>query len=307
MAENQTQGGYSLTIDDIIKVFCSVDDFCNIFQSFFNQKLLEVGARARDRKRSMALSEIMTILILFHMSYFRDFKHFYFSLKMDHSKEFPGLPSYQRFVEWIPSVLIPLIAYLKSRKGTCTGIQCVDSTAVAVCHNKRISRHKVFEGLAQRGKTSMGWFFGFKLHLIVNDLGELLAFQFTPGNTDDRNVLLSLAKGLTGKLFGDKGYLSAKKIAQLLQQGLHLITGIRSNMKNKLLPLWDKLLLRKRFIIETIIDQLKNISQIEHSRHRSVYNFFVNLLCGLIAYTFREKKPCIYDPAGDNNLLPVFL
>jgi transposase len=193
----------------------------------------------------------------------------------------------------MPSVLIALCAYVQSKKGATTGISFIDSTSIKVCHNIRIKRNKVFAGLAKRGKSSMGWFFGFKLHLVVNDQGEILSFFITAGNVSDRDPVKHLTKNLMGKLFGDKGYLSKKLFEDLFQRGLQLITNIRKNMKNKFVPLMDKMLLRKRFIIETINDQLKNISQIEHSRHRSVTNFMVNLLAGLAAYIHQPKKPSI--------------
>jgi hypothetical protein len=181
----------------------------------------------------------------------------------------------------------------------------VDSTPLVVCHNRRIKRHKVFDGLAERGKTSMGWFFGFKLHLIINDRGEILAVHLTPGNVDDRAPVPLMTKDLFGKLFADKGYISQKLFEQLFPQGVHLITGIRKNMKNRLMPLQDKLLLRKRSIIETINDQLKNISQIEHTRHRSFYNFMVNLLAGLVAYCHQPKKPNLNLEPQRAALLPL--
>ena len=173
------------------------------------------------------------------------------------------------------------------------GSAFIDSTKIAVCHNKRIWSHRVLQELAARGKTSVGWFYGFKLHLVTNDCGELLSIKVTPGNIDDREPVPNLAKGLFGKLFGDRGYISQALFTELYAEGVQLITKLRRNMKERLLPLFDKLLLRKRAICETVIDQLKNISQIEHTRHRSVDNFFVNLIAGLVAYTFREKKPSL--------------
>jgi hypothetical protein len=208
--------------------------------------------------------------------------------------EFPGLVSYTRFVEYIPSTLIPLAIYLQQGFGRCTGISFIDSTALVVCHNARIHQNKVFAGFARRGHTSTGWFFGFKLHLVVNDQGEILNAKLTPGDVDDRKPVVALVQRLFGKLFGDKGYLSKSLAEQLLKTfHLQLITKLRKNMPNRLLPLSDALLLRQRSIIETIIDQLKNISQIEHSRHRSVFNFVVNVLCGLIAYSRRPNKPSL--------------
>ena len=274
-------------------LFCDVDDFCLCFEPQWQNKLLHHGAIKRFRPKSLCLSEIMTILIAFHQNHYRNFKHFYLDYVKKYWKSaFPGLPSYQRFVEGIPSTLIPLCVYLKHCFGSCTGIGFVDSTSLKVCHNRRISQHRVFNNLAARGKTSVDWFFGFKLHLVVNELGELLNVQITPGNIDDRKPALSLLRSLFGKVFADRGYVSRSLAQQLLENfGIEFIAKPRRNMKNCLMRLHDKLLARKRSIIETIIDQLKNISQIEHSRHRSPVNFAVNLLCGLIAYCHQPKKP----------------
>ena len=293
---------------ELLELFCDVDEFCLAFVPQWNKQLLQSQVIKRVREPRLSLSERMTIMIHFHQSHYRDFKAYYTQHVMKHLKsEFPDLISYNRFVELMPAMLLPLCVYLHQRKGTVTGLSFVDATKLAVCHNKRIARHKVFEGLAQRSKTSMGWFFGFKLHLIVNEAGELLAFCLTPGNVDDRKPVPELAKTLFGKLFGDKGYISQQLFELLFAQGLQLITPIRKNMKNHLVPLVDKILLRKRAIIETINDQLKNISQIEHSRHRSVTNFMVNLLAGLIAYTHQEKKPSLNLSPEQLSVLPDFL
>ena len=242
----------------------------------------------------MCESEIITILIYFHSFRQRDFKTYYTQFVQVHLREeFPNLVSYQRFVELTPSVLIPLCAYLHHCYGQCSGVSFIDSTPLAVCHNRRIPRHRVFQDVAQRGKNSVDWFFGFKLHLVVNDRGQLLACRLTAGNVDDRIPVPQLTKWVWGKLFGDKGYLSQPLTEQLLQRGIHLVTRLKSKMKNRLILLSDKLLLRKRSILETIIDQLKNISQIEHTRHRSLANFMVNVVCGLIAYSHQPTKPSL--------------
>jgi hypothetical protein len=287
----------SVAEPDLVELFCDVDDFCQQFWPAWQQHQLSAGERQRLRTSCMTPSEIMTLLIHFHQSHYRHFKGFYLYHVHKHlGGAFRHLVSYTRFVALMPSVLIPLTVYLHTRRrGEATGIGFIDSTPLVVCHNRRIRSHKVFKQVARRGKTSTGWFYGFKLHLVVNDRGELLAFQLTPGNVDDRQPVPQLVRGLSGKLFGDKGYLSQKLFTTLLEQNLQLVTKLRRNMKNKLMPLIDKLLLRKRAIIETINDQLKNISQIEHTRHRSVANFLVNLLAGLAAYTHRPTKPSIYE------------
>jgi len=278
----------------ITELFCNVDDFCKEFEPKWQRYQLENGLRKRRRKSSLTLSEVMTIIIYFHQSNYRTFKSYYTKYVRRHLQdEFPGLVSYSWFIRLMAQAFVPLLMFLLSQRGQCTGISFIDSTSIKVCHNRRINRHKVFSGLAARGKTTMGWFFGFKLHLVVNDRGEILAFQLTPGNIDDRDPVQTLSKDLIGKLFADKGYISKALQEELLGNGLFLITGVRKNMKNQLMSMSDKLLLRKRSIIETINDQLKNISQIEHSRHRSFVNFLLNLFAGLIAYCLRPKKPSI--------------
>jgi len=289
----------------LLELFCHVDDFCQSFLPYWQREQLASGWRQRHRARGLSLSEVLTILILFHQSHYRDFKAYYSEHVLQHLRaEFPGLVSYTRFVEFIPETLIPLCVYVRYGCGACSGISFVDSTTLAVCHNRRMHQHKVFAGLAARGKTSVGWFYGFKLHWVFNDCGELLNLALTPGNVDDRKPVPKLVRRLFGKLFGDKGYRSRPLYEQLLTTfGIQLITKLKRNMRNQLMPLADKLLLRKRAIAESIIDQLKNISQIEHTRHRSPFNFLVNVLCGLIAYCHQPKKPSLHLNA--QSLLPA--
>ena len=277
------------------ELFCQIDDFCQTFEPQWQATLMGNGLRHRKRRRSLTLSEIMTILVSFHQQSYRNFKHFYQKHVCCYWRcEFPGLPSYQRFIDWIPSTLMPLCVYLKHCLGQCSGISFIDATSIKVCHNRRISQHRVFDNMAARGKTSVDWFYGFKLHLVVSEYGDLLNFTLTPGNTDDRKPVPDLLEGLFGKVFADRGYVAKKLALKLFKDwGIEFFAKPRRNMKNQLMKLTDKLLARKRSIIETIIDQLKNISQIEHSRHRSPVNFMVNLICGLIAYCHQPKKPAL--------------
>jgi len=253
-----------------------------------------LGKARRGPEPELSVSEMMTIVILFHQSNYRTFKHFYGHVCTHFRPYFPKLISYDRFVHTMKTLFIPLFAYLLHHTGAVTGIAFIDSTSIAVCHNKRIRRNKVFKNLAKRGKTTSGWFYGFKLHLIINDKGEILTFQLTQGNVADVSMVERLSRGIIGKLFGDKGYISAELGKKLFQRGLQLFTTIKSNMKQKLMHLNDKLLLRKRSLIETVNDQLKNISQIEHTRHRSPHNFLINLLAGMAAYSLQPKKPSLH-------------
>lgn len=292
-------------MEELLAIFCDVDDFCNAYEEYCKTYLL-MDKNQVIPKTSMYLSEIMTIVIYFHLSNHRTFKWYYLNFVCKTLKPyFPKLVSYNRFVEIMKMSIVPLLLYLmKYRVGKCTGINFIDSTTIDVCDQHRIYSHKVFKGLAQRGKSSTGWFYGFKLHLIINDMGEILSVCLTSGNVDDRdwNVISRLTKQIYGKLFADRGYLSQKLFEKLLDRNITLITKIKKNMKNKLVSFSDKLLLRKRAVIESVNDFLKNICQIEHSRHRSVDNFFVNLLSALVAYSFIPKKPSLN---FDSLLLPT--
>lgn len=286
----------------IISVFYDIDNFCKELKIFFEHSLLpcDENPTSFEPPSALSLSEIMTICVLFHLSGYRTFKWYDTKfIQKDCRKFFPRLVSYNRFVELMPYAAMPLALFVQAigTKSLCTGISFVDSTTLDVCNSHRIQQHKVFEGIAQRGKCSTGWFYGFKLHLVINDRGETLSFCLTPGNVDDRNrkVMKSLTKNLFGKLFADKGYVSKKLFVELLENGVELVTKQKKNAKNPgMLHLTDRLLLRKRAVIESVNDFLKNTCQIEHSRHRSNCNFMVNLVAGLAAYSFLPKKPSIY-------------
>ena len=283
-------------MEELLAIFCDVDDFCKDYAEYCKHHLLFCKDYAEyckhhllmDKekiipKTSMSLSEIMTIVIYFHLSNQRTFKWYYIKFVGTVLRPyFPRQVSYNRFVEIMKMSIVPLTLYLmKYRVGKCTGINFIDSTTLDVCDSHRISSHKVFSGLAQRGKSSMGWFYGFKLHLIINDMGEILSVCLTSGNVE---------------LFADRGYVSQKLFEKLFEQNIQLVTRLRNNMKNKLMDFSERLLLRKRAVIESVNDFLKNICQIEHSRHRSIDNFFVNLLAALVAYSFIPKKPSLNIP-----------
>ncbi len=280
---------------DVTAIFCDIDDFCQQFEQAWSNhpQLPSMPGEKRSGSR-MRLSEVMTIVIAFHGSGARTFKDFYTLTVLPHwRKAYPTLVSYNHFVELMPWCLMLLCCFLNTRRGEMTGIAFVDSTPIEVCHPARAHAHRVFQHQVGWGRSSTGWKFGFKLHLIINERGELLAFKLTPANTDDRKPVPEMTQGLFGQLFGDRGYISQKLFEQLYQRGLQLVTKAKKNMRQRLVKLIDKILLRKRSIIESVNDQLKNICQIEHSRHRSGWNFLVNLLAGLIAYTYQPKLPSL--------------
>ncbi|WP_439133090.1 IS982 family transposase [Polaribacter sp.] len=283
----------------IIEIFCNLDDFMEEFDAVLLKNSISDTSlpKKRNRKSKMSKSEVMTIMVIFHLKSHRNLKHFYLYYVSKHMDDFfPDLVSYNRFVELQKSVIQPLAVYLKLfGLGKCSGISFIDSTALKVCHYKREKQNKVFQGIAEKSYGTLGWFYGFKLHLVSNDKGQIIDFLITKANVDDRYPLKNknFHDKIFGKIYGDKGYLGKDLFDKLFVDGIHLVTKLRKNMKKKALDFMDKIYLRKRAIIESVNDVLKNTCQIEHSRHRSFDNFLGNLIAGLTAYSFLDKKPSI--------------
>ncbi len=287
-----------MNIDKLIEIFVKVDDFFKEFDDQINSMRLQSGLkRIRNRKSKLADSEMMTIYIAFHLSHHTNFKAFYNGYVCKHWIDlFPNLVTYERFNQSQKKLIIPFFFFLNQQcLGHSRGVNFIDSTTLKVCHIKREKQHRVFKNIATKSKSTMGWFYGFKLHLIINDKGELLSFYLSKATTDDRNlkVINSLVQSIFGKLYGDRGYISTKLADLLWNDGISLIYKRRRNMKKQNLSDEDKLLLRKRSLIESVNDELKNICSIEHTRHRSIQGFMNNLLSGLCAYHFLPKKPSL--------------
>lgn len=280
---------------DYVTLFCFVDDFCKGFEPWYKKQLISDGTLKRDRRGHLLLSEIMTILISYHQSGMACFKYFYLSLIHNSRSLFPALVHYDRFVKLIKKAFPAFVCLLKSLTGEITEYLFIDSTPMAVCHNLRERKHKTFKGWAAKGKTSTGWFFGFKLHMIFNTKGEIIRLFITPGNVGDRTPVLDMMKDITAKLIGDKGYISKDLFAKLFQQGSMLITKIKKNMKNCLMQTADKLMLMKRSFIETIFSSLKALNTLIYHRHRCPVNAFVHLFAGLINYQLRDDKPSLHN------------
>lgn len=295
----------------LISIFCDVDDFCKEFEPEWRKILIENQDRGligdkkrRNRKTELSLSEAITIVTMFHKTRHRTFKDYYNRYVLLFLKPyFPKLLSYSRFVNLMKTCLFPLFVFSQGCLGECSGIAFIDSTILTVCHARRINSHRVFKKMARRGKTSTGWFYGFKLHLIINDSGEILAYMLTGGNTDDRIPVPALSKDIFGKLFGDKGYISQELFLKLYDKGIQIITRLKKNMKNKLMNLVDKILLRSRGVIESVNNKLKADCQIEHHRHRSPWNFLVNLVSGIVAYAYDSCKPTIWLTRKEKQML----
>jgi hypothetical protein len=290
---------YVVHMSKLIEIFCSCDDFCLLIKKCQQTQLSNSPYRKPTREPELSESEMMTIVIFYHLSGFKCFEYYYQQLIIKGSLKsyFPKAVSYERFVALMPRC-IPLI-YLYTilcRCGQKTDIYYADSKKLPVCDNRRIHQNRVFADCADRGKSSTGWFYGFKLFLIVNQYGQVMRCQLRPASKADNNYewMLKFFKGLKGKLFTDKGFISSKAFEELYSNGLKMITGIRRNMKNKLVDMQEKLLHKKRGMIESVNDILMTVCDIDHTRHRSPLNFIVNLFAGVAAYTFLDKLPSIF-------------
>ena len=297
-----------MTDVNLIEIFCILDEFCKYFAPELKKHTLDTsGKRRRNRPCLMSDSEVMTILVLFHTMRHRDLKSFYLGYICNHMRsEFPHHLSYNRFVERQAKVGLHLLLFLQTcALGKCTGISIIDSTPLVSCHIKRANSHRTMRGWAAKGKCTMGWFYGFKLHIVINERGEIIQWTLTPGNTDDREPLKDkdFTQRLFGKIFADRGYISQELFENLFVDDIHLVTKIKKNMKNSLMNLYDKILLRKRALVETVNDELKNVCNIEHTRHRSIDNSASNLIAGLIAYNLLPKKPSMNIDIIDKNRL----
>jgi hypothetical protein len=293
---------------DILRLFYDCDECWREFLPRLQTSQIAEGEKHRLRHLTLSVSEGRTILLLFQTSGFRTLKTFYLHyICQQLTRAFPQRVSYSRFVELEAEALVPLAVCLSTRFGRCTGLSFIDSTPLKVCHNLRIKSHKVFQDIAQRGVSSTGWFYGFKVPLVISDCGELLAVRFTPGNGEDRKPVPKLAHRVFGKLVGDRGYISQALFTQLWDQGVQLLTTRKKKLPPRLLPLRDKILLRKRTLIETVNEQLKNICQLEHTRHRSLPNCVVHVLRALIAYTYQEKNPSLHFTDKEFATLPALV
>jgi transposase len=281
---------------DITFLFCFVDDFVQELEDEMrNIQISHARKQPRQATRVPGLShsEIMTIILIFQESPCRNFKYFYQSYLRLYKAEFPKLPCYDRFIALMPRVLSFFVILLHCLLAPGKDLAYIDATSLAVCHPKRISRNKVFKGLAALGKTTKGWFLGFKLHVIINENGALMRVKLTPGNVDDRKVVPQMTRNLSGLLFGDKGYISKDLFHKLYTRGLKLVTGVKKSMKNILMPWNEKILLKKRSLIETVFGYLKNTLMLEHTRHRSPLNMLIHLISTLIVYQMKPSKPSI--------------
>ena len=288
-----------ITENKLIELFVMVDDLYLAFKKYKQKK--GYPTKKRGRQSQLIGSEVCTILVAYHYSGYKCFEYYYRELILKkYSDCFPKAPSYERFVSLIPRALDLIYLWLLYSAGCSkrAGLYFIDSKKLQVCHLKRERSNKMFKKVARKGKTSTGWFFGLKIHLVINNLGEIVSFDLTPGNVADNNqgLLKKLLNNLTGCCVGDKGYFS-KLFAFFFENGLHLVTKPKKKMRG--LPVDNKLnlLINKRAVVESVFDILGTVCDIEHSRHRSPVSAIIHIFSALIAYQYMERKPRVFFPS----------
>jgi hypothetical protein len=291
----------------LIEIYVEVDDLLKAFEKWSEQKALG-KLRHPTRTPGLSPSEIATIMIAYHHSSYKCLEYYYKECILGSFHHcFPKAPCYGRFVPFEERTfpLLFLVLMFKTSQSLRTGYYFIDSKKLEVCHVRREKSHKVFKDFARKGKSSMGWFYGLKVHLVINHLGQIVSFLFTPGSTADNNkeVLQQMLKGLKGKCCGDKGYLTTL-FEHFYTLGLHLVVRPKCNMKSLSLPVvqQDVQLLKQRAVIESVNDILTTVCNLEHSRHRNPLHGIVNMLSALIAYQYLPTKPHIFIPGALNYL-----
>ncbi len=280
---------------DTTELFYFIDEFCNYIEKALKERTIAHRKKA-TRLPGLTHAEIITIILLFQRSPYKNFKYFYKAYQVLYPREFPRMPSYERFVILQQRVLPLLAVLLDCLFVRDDNVGFIDSTPLTVCHNKRISRHKVCKGFAEIGRSTKGWFYGIKLHIIIDRKGNLMNIMFTKGNVHDVSVVEKLSSFFRGLIIGDRGYISDNLFKRLHKKGITLVTGIKRNMKNVLIGTYEKMLLKKRSIIETVFGNLKEIFMIEHHRHRSCINMFIHIISTLISYQLKPSKPSLSLP-----------
>lgn len=280
---------------NITELFCVIDDFFLKFEATYWQFLKQSHRISRVRAAHLSLSEITFIAIWYKCSHFTNFKAFFTWLNQDKSSLFNSLPCYQRMIHLINTHQLALHAlHVALMKGQRSQYLWIDSTTLPVCKNQRIQRHKSLAKIATRGKSSIGWFYGCKLHVVMNQFGEIAGSALSNGHVADVKVVEQLVNGLNGKLYGDRGYISQELKSRLQVQGVDLITYHRKNMQSIQLCASDEYHLRQRNKIETLFSLLKGQYNLVTSKARSVHGFLSGIYASLCAYQLaHQNKPKI--------------
>ncbi|MEQ1144813.1 IS982 family transposase [Acinetobacter soli] len=280
---------------DSTELFCVINDFFLKFESIYWNFLKQNFRCSRVRPAQLSISEITFIAIWFKCSRFNTFKAFFTWLKEGKNHLFKYLPYYQSMIHLIKRHELALHAlHVALMKGQDTQYLWIDSTTLLVCKNQRIQRHKSLVQIASRGRSSMGWFYGCKLHIAMDQFGEIACSALSNGHVADIKMVEQLVAGLNGKLYGDRGYISQELKIRLKDRGIDLITYHRRNMQAIQLCASDEYHLKQCNKIETLFSLLKGQYNLVTSKARSLHGFLSGIYASLYVYQLTHgNKPTI--------------
>lgn len=274
----------------LISIYCFVEDFHVVILRTIRFSVIRPSqGHPPTKTRNLSLAELVTLVLFKQFTGHKTWKAFYRYIKTYHSQDFPQLPEYQNFVGAMnalsPYAMIMTTAFCSFfRKQTKTQeLKIADSTKLAVCNIKREFSHKVCKGLARKSKSTMGWFYGFKLHIVCNQLMQILECTILTATVDDRAALELIWAHIFGLIVADAGYLGKNRADKARAHGKILFTAVKANMK-KLMTDWQHDLLKARQIIETVFSVLKLRLGIETSLPRSPLGYFAHYAWCLAAY-----------------------
>ena len=277
-------------IELLILIYSFVDDFIKSITQ-------DLQYAPPTKTFNLTIAELVSLAIFRYLMGFKTWKEFYKFIKTYHQQDFPNLPKYGNFLRamnrlsffayFMQQGFLNFFKKITKRRD----IKFVDSTKLKVCRNKREFTHQVCKNIARKGKSSIGWFYGFKLHIICNELMQILEFTITPGNTDDREGLEMIWNDIFGMIIADAGYIGKKRQEKAFNLGKRLLTAVKANMK-KMMTFMQHILLKLRQRVETVYSVLKLRLGIETTLPRSPLGYFAHYIWCILAYQF--KKYCDY-------------
>jgi hypothetical protein len=274
----------------LITLYCIIDDFINtLVKTDDGHKMLSEWKAKRGPQRRLSLSEVLTLNILRFSFHVNDLKAFVRLSNSAYKSYFPQLTNYENFLKATNRsfpFFVLLLKYLLelNRLVSKDGVYFFDSTALSVCYNWNIATHKVTKDFAARGKTSKGWFFGFKLHGACDSKGNLVSLRFSPGNEHDSRHAEYLTEGLGGLFVGDAGYLLKQEVFQrLFEKHKRILAASRKNMK-RLMTQEQGIMLSKRSAIETVWGVLQERYGLVYHLARNMTGLFRHYCCSLVSF-----------------------
>jgi hypothetical protein len=278
----------------LLTIYCFVDDMIKALALSLRPLLSKPGqGTPPTKKHNLSIPELASLAIFRFFTGHRNWKDFYRHLKTYHGKDFLSLPSYKNFLVAINGcagfAMVLLSGFLKlfRLRTPDDAVKFADSTKLRVCEIFRSLSHKVAKGVASKSKTHTGWFYGFRLHIVINGWLEILGIRITTATEDERRALASMWDDFLGMIVADAGYVGKEWAAKARAEGKILFAAVRANMK-KLMTEAQHRLLKERQKVEIVFATLKLRFGIETTLPRSVFGYFAHYLWALAAYQLKR-------------------